>query len=144
MNFQSLEAAVGGNNTSRYALKPDERSAFEDAKVKGFVVTRSRSRYNLHNAYWRYCELASRPFVEIRPHGRFAQVRMDMFTVRFNLSEASQDLAWNAIERFTKGSATCEHGQILCGSNHVPIDRAEAFAKALMEAAEASRPTAVT
>ena len=61
-------------------LTKSERSTFEDAKEKHYLIQRSTKRNNLTSAYWHWCEAVSEVYICIKKRRRYASLELDMIT----------------------------------------------------------------
>jgi hypothetical protein len=83
-NEETLEGAINGSivvlqgeQEMPYKLTPKEKQAFETGKKQGYVVANT-SRYNLPNAFYRWCDLHQEPYIYAQKRGKYMTAKMDL------------------------------------------------------------------
>ena len=118
-----------------HKLNSREWDAFEQAKERGFVVTRSR-RSNLENIWFLWCEVTGMPYIRIRPKVKYAYVSYDLIACPKTLSSdcvESMRVLCQERNRFRYGFIP---GQV-SGEFEVPVGDAPEVARRVLELIQA-------
>jgi hypothetical protein len=132
-NFQDREKQWTEDiNVMAARLSPTEQQAFERAKQQGFLDT-SRRKSVLYRLYRNWCSCTGRPYIIVRKNSHYAEIRLDMYTVEWNLLPETQKaihalLCNTALDHPRKEVYT---SAATAGSDTVGLDRVEEVATRL-------------
>jgi hypothetical protein len=114
-------------------LRKAELQVYERAKVQHFVVARD---IEVSNAYFRWCEGSSIPFIKVLPKVKFAAVSMDFISMPGVRRKDLDETLTNAVETLWQREGQ-RGSRIYVGffssCSRVPLARAEAVAAELWD-----------
>ena len=118
-----------------WKLSPAEKTEFDAAKFRGYVIGRGR-RWNLPNVWFHWCRVKRLPYVVVNRRHKFAEVSLDLYDLcDRELSDEGVALAQSAMRTHGQLPSDCHLSKTYCSLHRVPLIRADDLAREFLRIA---------
>ena len=110
-------------------LNSDERRRYEMAKTTGVIETNKQIDWDYaYNAFWYWCEIMDRPFVQVSKARKYADVQIDCGSTFYReLDKEHTEVIRDELVSFSS-SGEGWYGPVICSAKRVRIEDAESLA----------------